>query len=319
MNPTAPIRAGTAGIGEISVNPDDIRGEGGDTEPVLVVPITVRLNARPSEAAIALQSSTPVGQPIGPPVHLDLRPGMPVSSMPWGTPAHLLDLPFRLTPAIVERLDRLRHRNNGALELRIGFSVVAAWVRRVYNQMTPNQPADTEVPFELMYGMLADTTAFWTTQVQDLVFTVNQSTWVDKVLPGVGHDEVRLVEVRLPRELDEREGAAFGRQLRHLDRLDYQESVAASRALLHAWEQRLGATRQNPVGQVVGDQQQWPVGDPRRTFLDELWVTAKTLANAAHHEAAQPTPLSLAEPETRAHLLLIALLSEWLSAVTEVK
>jgi hypothetical protein len=81
------------------------------------------------------------------------------------------------------------------------------------------------------------------------------------------------------------------------------------------WEQRLGATAKNAVAQIVGDTRGWPPGDPRRKFLDDLWAAAKGMTNAAHHESGQPAPFELMEPEARAHLLVTAGLSEWLTAV----
>ena len=325
MNPTAPITAGTAGIGEITVNPDDIRGEGSHLQPTLVVPVSVKLNARPAEAAVVLlglEARLATGQGpadrIGPPVKLDLCPGMRVTSVPWGSPDNGIDLHFPFTPGLIEHLERLRHTQDGNLGLRVSFTASAAWLRHSYNELGPNRPADTSTPFEPRYGIMADLTLFWTCQVQDLIFTVNQSTWVDKVLPHVGYDLVRLIEVMLPRDLDGKAQAAFGRQLRRLDRSGYEESVAASRALLHAWEQHLGATRQHTVAQVVAERQGWPADDPRARFFDRLWVAAKDMTNAAHHEARQDTPLELSQAETRAQMLLTALLSEWLSQVVDI-
>lgn len=325
MNPTAPITTGTAGIGEITLDPADLRGEGAAEAPVVVVPINIRLNNRPPEATIALLAleadlntvDGPLGERLAPGRMLDLRLGPPVTSIPQGTRGDAFDLRFRLTQPALERLERRRHRNGGALHFRIRFSATAAWVRRIYNQLPPGQEGDPTVPFTPMHGMLADTTSFWTTGVQDLVFTVEQSTWVDKVLAVVGYDSLRLIEVRLPQGLEGGARAAFGRQLRHLDHLGYVDSISASRAVLEAWEKRIRATGQRTVSQVVGDAQGWDADDPRRRFLDTLWVAAKDMTNATHHEGGRPVPLELTEPETRAHLLLTALLSEWLSAIAD--
>jgi hypothetical protein len=321
VNPTSFITAGTQGVGEISINPADVRGEGGYHQPALVLPITVRLNPQPKEAQIALLSlearlgigTTPAARRVGLPDRLDLRPNMPVVSVPWGSPNTGLDLRFELTPALVAGLERDRHSAAGRLQLAVEFRGTLAWVR-AYNEVQPGVPSDPVIPFEPRYGMLADTSIFWTSTIGDLVLTVEQSTWVDRVLPGVGHDRIRLIEVRLPDDLDPHARVAFGRQLSHLDRAGYHDSVAASRDLLHAWEKRLTATAKHPVSDVVGDAQGWPAEDPRRKLLDELWAAAKNFANAAHHPAGLADPLQLAEPEARAHLLVTAALSEWLAA-----
>jgi hypothetical protein len=137
----------------------------------------------------------------------------------------------------------------------------------------------------MRHGMLADLTLFWSPAVSDLGFVVEQATWVKQVLPALGYDVIRLVEVHLPTELDDqRARAAFGRQLRHLDLGGYRESITASRDLLHAWEKRLAATRERPVAAVVADGQGWSEEDPRRRFLDQLWTAAKDLPNTVLHE-----------------------------------
>jgi hypothetical protein len=320
--PTAVITAANTAVGEVSINPAEVRGEGGAAQPVLVMPVEVRLNARPKEQQLAvlwLEADLAEGnQPglgrVGTDAR-DLRPGMHVVSAEWGTPQNRVELRFPLPRPLLERLESHRHRGDGRLSLTLSLRVVLAWVR-AHNEIA--QPIDTRVPFDLRYGMLADVTLFWSPSVGDLSILVEQSTWVTRVLPALGHDAIRLVEVQLPTELDdELARAAFGRQLRHFDHRGYRESVAASRDLLHAWEKRLGATRDRPVAAVVGDAQGWGEEDPRRRFLDQLWTAAKGLANTVLHEANQPTMLNLSEPESRTHLLLTAALSEWLTGLTE--
>jgi hypothetical protein len=321
VNPTTYITLGGKGVGDIMVNPADVRGEGGAAQPALVVPITVRMNPHPKEEQIGMLllearlaiGTTPSSRQVGLVDRHDLRPGMHVVSVPDYSPSNGVDLRFVLTPAAVEEMDRHRHASGGSLQLCVGFKTVLAWVR-AYNEVVPGAPGDPKIPFAPLYGMLADTTIFWSSQVGDLVFAVEQSTWVDKVLPNVGHDDVRLIEVRLPIEMDDADArAAFGRQLRNLDTGAYHQSVAASRALLHAWEKRLGALPKNrPVAQVIAESEGWAPDDPRRTFLDSLWAAAKDMANAAHHEADQAALVELGEPESRTHLLVTAALSEWL-------
>ena len=160
-------------------------------QPTLVVPVSVKLNARPPEVAIALlalEAKLTTGQgnadQIWPPVHIDLRPGMRVTSVPWGSPDNIIEIRFPLTLALIEHLERLRHAQGENLGLRVSFSTSAAWLQHTYKELAPNKPPDTSTPFEPRYGIMADLTMFWTSQVQDLLFTVNQSTWVEKVLHG---------------------------------------------------------------------------------------------------------------------------------------
>lgn len=320
MNPTAPITAGTAGIGQLTCNPADIQGGGTPDAPTLIVPVTIRLNNQPTGSTIALSaleavlctSDGPTGTPLGTAVYRDLRLGQPITSVPQGGHDHPVEFTFHLSPATVEQLERRRHRDAGILQFRIRLSGSAEWVHQVLNQVggAAGQPT---VPFEPRYGIIALTAPFWTVQVQDLVFTVEQSTWVDKVLPAVGYDTVRLIEVRLPSGLDGPAAAGFARQLRHLDRRGHIDSLVASRAVMEAWETRLGATKVKPVASVVADAQGWTADDPRRQFFDALWAAAKDLTNATHHEGSRTDVLELGESDARAHLLVTALLCEWLA------
>jgi hypothetical protein len=54
--PTAVIGAANIAVGEVSVNPAEVRGEGGVAQPVLVVPLEVQLNARPKEQQLPVLS-----------------------------------------------------------------------------------------------------------------------------------------------------------------------------------------------------------------------------------------------------------------------
>jgi hypothetical protein len=49
---------------------------------------------------------------------------------------------------------------------------------------------------------------FWSTRVEPLWINVEQTTWIRQVLPGVGHDASRLVEIDFPQALPGHPGAA---------------------------------------------------------------------------------------------------------------
>jgi hypothetical protein len=70
------------------------------------------------------------------------------------------------------------------------------------------------------------------------------------------------------------------------------------------------------MGSVVGDRLGWPVADPRRAFIGDLWTTVLTIANVAPHPEGSPDPQVFSAPETRLLFRLVALLSEFLADVT---
>jgi hypothetical protein len=258
MRVTSHITAGNVGVGEIDVDPAAVRGAGGPLQPSLIVPATIRMNSRPEPEKVAVLSLecqlavgfSPSAQPLGQADRLDLRAGFPVSSVPWGSPPRAVELRVPLTAELVEHLERERHKTDGDLNLTISSQTVIGWLRS-YNE-APVTEHTAKAPFDLNMGMLGDVTLFWTTAIGDTPITIDSATWVNRVLPGLGYDTLRLIEVRLPPELDDPTARrAFAKQLRHLDRLGYEESISASRALLKAWEKRLTASRANTVADIV--------------------------------------------------------------------
>ncbi len=83
-------------------------------------------------------------------------------------------------------------------------------------------------------GEYAEIAVFWATNHLTLKVDVNTSTWVDVILPGLGYDRLRLVEVTFPPTLPDQPGAAaeFDRARHALDSRHYEECVAACHGLL---------------------------------------------------------------------------------------
>lgn len=159
---------------------------------------------------------------------------------------------------------------------------------------------------------------FWTVKVQPLRLLISQQTWVERVLPGLGYDRLRLVEVRLPPELPEHGSAAveFDRAKQAWDQRRYTDCVVACRGLVKIWTATLGAAKANPLGRIVGDQRRWKQDDPRRALLTDTWNSLIGVVNTAHHPESNPVdPLEFGAADARLVFLMVSVLSEYLGAV----
>jgi hypothetical protein len=163
-----------------------------------------------------------------------------------------------------------------------------------------------------MYSQLVP---FWTSTIQVLWVRLERTTWTERVLPGLGYDRVRLVEVTLPPDLPEHGSAAqeFDRAKRSLGELRFAECVAACRGVISIWEKALGASPKMHLAEVVAARLGWSAEDARLRFLDDLWKATNDLSNVPHHPEGQVVaPQEISPSDARLMFLLVASLSEYL-------
>jgi hypothetical protein len=187
------------------------------------------------------------------------------------------------------------------------------WLKTTYGGVPVATPAD-EDPFDRQFGIHSVRSHFWSVRIEDLTVSVEPSTWVNRVLPAFGFEHARLVEVAFPPPLPQVGHAAesFADALRAYDRGEHRSAIDKCRTVFHAWEQQLGASKAAPVAAAIAKTRGWPVADPRRIFVDELWKTLKTYVDAGHHVADQAQPPNADAADARLCLMTIAVLSEHL-------
>lgn len=317
-------------IGSISVDGTRVCGEGGPINPQLVVPLEIQLDNQPDEAMLAIwrlgatlgtDQNVRAATAVCPPVSVDLvggNPGFLVHSTSGGQKKDRIELRFFLTPAQVEELERRRHAAGaGAFSLYLALEPTVVGLKNFNEPPKPGEPPASMI-WDLKYGMYAELAWFWAAnQPSALRVDVEPSTWVRNVLPGLGYDRVRLVEVTLPPPLPGQVSAAaeFDRAKAALDARRYEDCVAACRGLLAMWKQALGATDDKRLAEVVAERLGWADDDGRRQFLDGLWKAATDFVNALHHPEGSSQGVWLDHRDARLTLMLTTLLSEYLGTL----
>lgn len=308
-------------VGSVFVDGGAIRGRGGPVRPQLVLPLTIAMNPQPDEGMLAVvwlharlsfdQCATPYQlacQPISHP----LIDGFHAHSLPNGTADHMAQLRFFLTPAEVEDVERRRHEGGTDLiQLYLGLDPIVAGIKTC-NTFGPGERPE-QTPWNTQFGMFSQVLPFWTVRIEPVWVQIEQSTWVKNVLPGLGYDRLRLLELTFPPPLPDYTSAAtqFDKAKRALDERRYSDCVKECWGLLNMWEKQYGATARQPIAEVVAGKRQWPAGDIRRQFLDTLWKEIGDVANASHHPEGNVNAELFTGRDARLLLVLAAALSAY--------
>jgi len=231
INPQG-IRVGMGpDIGSVSVNGGAVLGEGGPVRPRIVVPLKFEMNPQPDDAMIAVISLTaslgvqPHASPaqvLCQPITRQLISRFPAHSQSHPT-SHQEDLRFFLTQAEVEDVEALRHVSNAEVfTLYVYLDVVVAALKN-HNQTGTEQTGNAR------FGMFAGVLPYWTTQVQPVPINIENSSWVNNVLPGLGYDRLRLMELKFPPPSLENAAKQFDKAKRALDERRYGDCIGDSR------------------------------------------------------------------------------------------
>jgi hypothetical protein len=317
-------------VGRLRINAGMIRSEAGPLEPRLVVPVTIEMNNRPTREMVAvtrlvahlhLGNENDPGSEVGLPARAELIPGFYARSLPEGHGRHNADLRFQLTPIAVHRLEAARHAGSDQLfELKLRCEGEVAWIRQTWGETHSSQgragTIEPDDPFKLQLGLHSDLSLFWSVQIGTLRVQMEPSAWVSNVLPGLGIDTLRLIEVTFPPSLPGGSAAkAFDEAMRDFNARRYDECVSKCRTIIAAWNKKVGASKANPMAKAVASKLGWGTDDPRVKWLDGLWQSLTDLSNVPHHPENQRPSHQLGPYEARLQLLLTAALSEYLHAL----
>jgi hypothetical protein len=316
VNPQGIMLYGTISVGSLSVNGGAVRGEGGPVRPRIVVPLKIEMSPQPDDAMISVvlltaslgaQAHASPTQVLCQPVARQLISGFPAHSGPRAN-EHTEDLRFFLTQAEVEDIEALRHGTNAdVFTLYLDLDVVVAGLK------SHNKTGAEQTSWDSRFGMFSEVLPFWTVQVQPLQINIEQSSWVNNVLPGLGYDQLRLVELKFPPPLPDHGNAAvqFDKAKRALDGRRYDDCIKECRGLLKMWEKQYGANANDPIADIVARDRQWADGDDRRELIFTLWQRVSKIVSVPHHSEGEAS-LAFDRRDAKLVLVLVAGLSEYL-------
>lgn len=308
-------------VGHVSVDGGALRGEGGPLRPHLVVPLTITMQNRPADSMVAVTAldawlcpdeNAFVPNALCAPVTVSLVPGFPARSLPQGSVDHTIQFRFALTPMEVEHLEYLRQKaGSDAFTVYLGLDATVAGLK-TFNQVLPGA-APEATPWDLNLGLFSQVLPFWNCQIQPARVQIEQSAWVRAILPGLGYDRVRLIEMTFPPSLPNHRGAAaqFDKARRALDERRYDDCIQECRGLLNMWEKEYGANATLRLADVVSKERGWRKDGSRRVLLDSLWKQVGDVANAPHHPERDSGAEAFDGRDARLLLLLTAALSEY--------
>jgi hypothetical protein len=319
-NPVSISLTGTRIIGEVSLDNTRIASEGGWADPRLVLPLQIMLNPSPAGSSLAVTEVTcslhltaPASEQnqIGFVQTIKLMPGFTCRTVPGGLSRGQIQARIPLSQALIAQLERRRQLDpEHTFSAFLRLQPTVAWLEQTGNT-TPDDFG--EHPFKhLQFGPFSRLAYFWYPQVSDLAVQVPASVWVQQVLPGLGYDQMRYAEIRLPTSglfpaaiLDYYDTAR-----RHFDLGNYREAVASCRDVRNAVERHLAATQAHPVSAIAVERLGLAPDAPQRAILAAAWETLRVATNEAHHVPGGPR---LTGPDAAMCLHLTAIVLEYLA------
>ena len=323
------IRVNGMGVGKVRLDPAEIGGEGGEHDPRLVIPVKIELHQQPLEhqiiiirlsASLHLAQNPSHSNQFASKISYDTIYNMPLRSVNNGPSNGGLDLCFSLTHAQLKALEDMRHEPGKNLYLCLEPIIV--WNKHTGNSQDLVGGASTlgENGWDVNVGMFSDFAFFWLPAVGTLRLNLAGMDWVEKIFPGMGYDNYRLLEVKLPasenRLIPKDAIEHFKEAKQDYDKGLYRECLMKCRLVHEAVEKefetrlsiRLG--RDHELGRAVTADLGWSSGSEQETFLNGAWKPLYVMANASAHT---PSTKSLLPADARVVLILTAALLEYLA------
>jgi hypothetical protein len=324
MSNPVEIRVGSQYIGQVALQNNLVTGEGGPHDARLVFPLTVMLHPRPLNQALALldvscslhlTGSASDQNQIGPTITMHLaREQVRVRTFQKVPANSGFEVRLPLSQPLLTLIEAHRHEaDDKAFRAYLRLAPTIGWLYEIGNSGgvdgTPEAPMDQ---LDQTLGLYFKFAQLWTSQIADLSVDVPATAWVQKVLPGLGLDRLRLLEISLPEAgglVPDGVVAHFDAARRDYDLGNYRECIEKCRYVRDALTQHLGTTRDKQLGDVVADRRGLSPDAPVRSFWNGIWRGTWDMTNAGHHVLV-PQPFMAAD--ARACLMAVTLILDYL-------
>ncbi len=272
----------TTRVGQLRVDPLQLRGDREASRPTLIVQLGVELFKGERdvfldrlEARLWTRPATGTRRRVGLPATLtgtDSRHCL-LNSQPQGFGSTQTQLRIELLPEDLRLLDEHIQASQGPIaELALIFELRLCWLREVV--------LDTGLGTALDVLPLAKATA------EELQIQLPRDVWARELGPALGHDRLRLVAVRLPSPdgpLGSEVVHLFNTAARAYDAAEWRESIQKCCDVRHHIERDVCEEEGEHVAVALAKRLNVDPKDPRIAFLDSTWTALANLTSDAHH------------------------------------
>lgn len=186
------------------------------------------------------------------------------------------------------------------------LEVTAAWLHDTQQEYKQD-------PLKGQVGLHSKLAFLWDTRVDALTLWIPASQWVQRVLPGLGLNALRLIEVALPvsdQRVPEPALTAFDAARRAYDLGNYPLSIKHCREVRDVLQGHFEITEEAPLGKTIAEQWGLAPDAAQGNFLTGLWRGLTDLLGGIE----APVPFQrLAPADVHACLLALAVLLEYLA------
>jgi hypothetical protein len=259
-------------VGEVSFNPQNVRGSGGAYSPRLHFPCAFKFKVYGETDLIftTLASNMTIGgeKLCDSILHTFNRVVRPQ----YGEQADMPVLEFALNPSVIERIEQ-RRRKDVEMQLELKLGVLAFGPPIAF-------PPKPDAPSRISNG--------GTIQIQ-YSLTIPQSIWISNVLPGLGYGLIRLVELPL---ITATSSEAFKKSFTALDQAHHQlklgyydEAAGKCRIALEPFWEMVEETKGGKTRDIPRLRKSWEkaIGKPTYDWLQKVLGEIKRATNRSHH------------------------------------
>lgn len=267
---------------DVSLEVEKIRGVGGLEYPRLSFSLEFILNPSESKEGIRafsllwLKSSLYLRNRI---IGEGISESMAVYSWPHPSPQQIL-IEVPLDAYRIEKIEEIRQ---GDVEFRLSGSALVAEHPRI-KRAAPNESQEYRKNVEE-----------FRTGKFDITFTIPQSNWIDKILPGLGYGKIKLIEVPIPEKIIP---GIFKKALEEIQQSqryflegNYDKVVAHCRNAVQLIPEALPISLSgedkpafnNKVKIFLKEHLSPFLSDTKREFLEKMIKATWNLSSLAHH------------------------------------